>query len=927
MATAQIGMLGAEPILVGRGAELQLLRDVLEKARAGHSHSLVVYGDAGIGKTALLGHALRAAEGFTVLRTAGVNAESELPFAGLSQLLQPIVTRLDSVPPHHAHALRAALTLDPPSTTDVLTVSVATLDLLGTAAGEQGLVAVVDDAHVLDTASLHVLMFAARRLGQEGVVVLFAARPGMPPALARSDLQQLLLRPLDDAEAHELLARARQRLAPTVAAALAATARGNPLALVELPQLLSEAQATGRDPLPDPLPSSEGIQRAFERQLEILQDAARQAVIVAAASNPETPEAVKGALDRAGIDHNALEQAEAAGLLALSDGPRFRHPLMRSAVYWSASPGERRDAHRTLADALPEEATRLARAWHRALAVVGPDEAVAAELEEGAADARARGAPGAAGRALERAARLSADAERRAWRLVAAAENLQLVGQFGEAFALLDQALTTSADTRLRANAYLARGRALAWVGSPLEAHALLTKAATELADGDPASRAVVTAESAFPLMMSAHPRRCLAVAKRAHAIAAAVGGPSVAVTSGVLAEALTLLGHARRAAAVLAAAEPVIEAADPLATIQYLQVKASFLAVLGEYDAARAILEQLISGGRHESAPGVLPYPLASLAYLDYRTGHWTRAYSEATEAVELARASEQMNFLGFALCSLAQVEAGLGHGGACRQHTADALAISQQLGAETLLIFIGAARLHAALSEGAVDDAIAAGEPVANLWHQRGYAEPALAQWHGDLIEAYVRAGHRQQAEELLRTLAARAEATQGAWARGVTARCRALLTDDVAFEDEYAEALREFARVPAPFERARTELSLGERRRRARRRVDARAPLRSSLQTFELLGARVWADRARTELRACGGRPREPVPAPTEGLTPHELHVALVVARGATNREAAAALFVSPKTIEFHLRNVYRKLGVRSRSQLAHTLAGIA
>jgi DNA-binding CsgD family transcriptional regulator len=913
--------------LAGREAELNRLQALLETASAGRSGSLLVCGDAGIGKTALLDRVVHAAEGTRLLRAAGVEAESELAFAGLSQLLQPLVPQLDSIPPHQAAALRSALALGPPTPGDPLTVSVATLSLLGTATVEHGLLAVIDDAHALDAASLHALIFAARRLDREGVVMLFAARPGMPAALARSGLGKLVLGPLSAAEAASVLAGAPNPLAPSVAAAVAATAEGNPLALVEIPKLLTEAQATGRDPLPDPLPSSEGIERAFEQQLRRLEGDARRAVLVAAASDAETMKAVEVALDRIGVGPEALEEAEAAGVLVQGGGLHFRHPLIRAAAYWSASAAERRNAHLSLADALPADASPLSRAWHLALAASGPDDAVATALEEGAAHARSRAAPAAAGQALARAARLTANPEERARRLVAAGENLMLAGLFPEAFALLDEASTTAADPRLRANACLMRARGLQWVGSPLEAHALLAETAAELEGVDSATRALVSAESAYPLLLSAYPRRCLAVAQQAHAIAAEVGGAPLGVAGAVLAEALVLVGQAERARAILLEAEPAMEGASPLAISHYLQVRASFLVILGEYEAGQAILQRQVAAGRQGSAPGIVPYPLSSLAYINHRTGSWTRAYAEATEAVELARETGQVAVLGFSLCALAQVEAGLGRADACREHAAEAFEIAHQLGAETLLIFVGAARLLAALSEGAMEEAIAAGEPVAQLFEERGYAEPAVAQWHGDLIEAYLRAGRRGQAEQLLETFAKLARRTGGAWALGVAARCRALLADDFEFEGHYAQAISELARKPVPFERARTELSLGERRRRTRRRAEARAPLRSALQTFEALGARPWADKARSELRACGGRTGEPVSSATEGLTPHELQVALIVARGATNREAAAALFVSPKTIDFHLRNVYRKMGVRSRSELAHTLAGVA
>lgn len=704
-----------------------------------------------------------------------------------------------------------------------------------------------------------------------------------------------------------------------VAAAVRQTAAGNPLALVEIPKLLTPEQAAGRVPLPDPLPGGVEIQRLFQRRITRLPPEAQRALLLVAASDAETAGAIAGLLDREG-----LEETEKAGFVKVEGGIRFRHPLMRSAAYWGATDAERRAAHRTLAEAVPHVRPSLSRAWHLALSTFAPNEEIAAELAAAAEDAAARGAHGSAGSALERAARLTLDSDARAHRLVAAAENLQLVGRFNEAFALLDEAIATTTDSGLLGRVYLIRGQGLIWVGSPHDAHAILAEGAARLEAADPAAAALLRAESARALMPAAYPERCLAIAEQARATAAQSGGEPLVVATAATAQALILLGETRRSAAVMAEAGAAVESTDEFTRAHFMILRASLLADLGNYDESRALFEEVIGAGRGQSAPGLLPYPLAGLAYVDYRTGRWTRAYAEASEAVDLARDTGQLNFLTICLCALGQVEAGLGRGHASRLHTAEALSVARSLGTDVVVLYAGAARLLVALGEGHFEEGIVVGEPVARLFDERGYRDPSLTQWHGDLVEAYVRAGRTDDAKRLLDRFEELAQQTGGAWALGVAARCRGLLAAEKAFEDELSQAVEELERARAPFELARTQLCLGERRRRVRRRSDARAPLRAALETFENLGARPWAERARSELRACGGWAREAVPAPTENLTPHELQVALVVARGATNREAASELFVSPKTIDFHLRNIYRKLGIRSRNRLASLLA---
>jgi tetratricopeptide (TPR) repeat protein len=403
---------------------------------------------------------------------------------------------------------------------------------------------------------------------------------------------------------------------------------------------------------------------------------------------------------------------------------------------------------------------------------------------------------------------------------------VQLVGRFEEAFALLDEAITTTSDTPLKGRASLAQGRGLLWAGSPHEAHALLAEAASRLEPLDRATSVLLRTESANTLMPAAYPQRFLAVAEQARAAAAEIGGEPLVVATAAVAQALVLVGEARRSTAVLAEAN--VDAADPLTRAHFMLLRASSLAILERYDESRAILDEVVATGRQQSAPSLLPFPLAALAYVDFRTGRWTRAYAGATASVDLARETGQVPTLTFCLSALAQVEAGTGRARECNEHAIEALQIARSLGGDAIVLYAGAARLLSALGTGAFDDGIVIGESVARLFDERGYGEPAVAQWHGELVEAYVRAGRPSDAANLLERFEELARETGGAWALGVAARCRALLAADPAFENEFELALQELGRTSAPFERARSELCLGERRRRARRRTDARHPL---------------------------------------------------------------------------------------------------
>ena len=393
-----------------------------------------------------------------------------------------------------------------------------------------------------------------------------------------------------------------------------------------------------------------------------------------------------------------------------------------------------------------------------------------------------------------------------------------------------------------------------------------------------------------------------------------------------VAGETLLAVGRTEEGERLLSAGEPLLEQADPLSDLsELIGMAASASLWVERFDRAERIVARMVDVARDAGAAARLPYPLDVRAQLNWRRGHWAAAYADADEAVRLARETGQLAQAAVALPTLVRAEAGLGHLEAARAHGAEGLVLAERAAGEATVLHVLAALGFLEVSAGRPDDAIAWLQRAAEIVRRRGYAQPALALFAADHVEALMRAGRRDAAEAELERLAAEAAQTGGAWANAVTERCRALLAPDADVESHATLALAWHDRVEMPFERARTELVVGERLRRARRRADARIPLQRALETFERLGAEPWAARTRTELTATGGEfAREHEVSPADELTPHELQVALLVADGLTNREVAAALFLSPKTIEHHLSIIYRKLGLRSRAQLAALLA---
>jgi DNA-binding CsgD family transcriptional regulator len=911
-------------VLPGRADEVARIDRLLHGARGGVSAALIVHGDPGIGKSALLDEVAATAAGFTVLRARPLQTESELPFAGLSDLLRPLLSLLDRIPEPQAAVLSGALALGPPTPGDRFAAAAATISLLAAGADEGPVLAVVDDAHWLDTPSREALLFAGRRLGSEGVVLLLAMRDR--PWLEAAGIERLELRGLEPDAAEELVARTGRAVSSGVRERLVADTAGNPLALLEAIATLTDAQLGGSAPIVGPIAVGHSVERSFAQRLEPLPDDTRRALLIAAASYSGDATEIALALAGMGLATSALDPAEREGLVTTRTGRiEFRHPLLRSAAYHVADPIERRAAHRALARALsPDECDRIA--WHLAAAAAGPDEEAARLLEDSAIAAQGRRGYVAAATALATAARLSPADSDRVRRTMEAANAYRLGGEAQLAADSLAGVLGLAVDPLLRADMQHLRAAALMFVSPVMDATALLVDEANRVEAYDPARAATMLAVASNAAVGAAEIHLSVETARRAARLADGAGDPVGMLAALALASALTVAGRVDEARRILEPLIPKLEMIDPLGEAGVVLVTAAhMLGWMEEWETARRMLERIITTARAASAAMVLPYPLAVLAELDLRCGRMATAYATAAEGVEFAVQTGQGVISSIALVTLARVEARLGLEGDCRAHVAAALDVARRLGVIPVENYAAAALGELELSLGRPERATVHLAECVHLDIEYGVGLPTVVPSNADLIEAYIRVGRTEDAVRELETLEEQARGTGSRWAAATAARCRGLLAGEDGYETVLLTAL-ELHGDQEPFERARTELCLGRRRRHSRHRSAARVVLHQALSTFETLGAEPWAEQARVELRATGE-----TPAPSPGgslmtLTPQELQVALVVTGGATNKEAGAALFISPKTVEFHLSHVYGKLDVRSRTELVRKVAGL-
>jgi DNA-binding CsgD family transcriptional regulator len=879
-------------VLAGREGERTRLADLLDGARQGRGGALVLRGEAGVGKSALLDDLVAGAAGVRVLRTQGLESESPLAFAALQRLLRPLLPLLDRIPPAQARALRIAFGQTDGPAVEPFLVAVATLSMLTEAAEDSPVLALVDDAHWLDAASAEALLFAARRLQADRVVVLFAARDGV--AFPADGVPSLVLTGLDAAAARALLGPA---LPDDVAELLLTETGGNPLALLELPTALTAAQLDGTAPMPARLPLTAGVERVFLDRCRRLPGPVQTLLLVAAADDSGRTAAVRRAAAVLGAD--ALDEAERSGLLLIDgDSARVRHPLVRSAIYQAATSAQRRAAHRALAAALADDPDR--EAWHRAAAVDGPDEDVAAALERVARRAERRGGYVAAAAAYERAAGLTVAEQPRAARSVAAARNAWACGQATRARALATAARERTDDEVLRADIDRLRGRIEINVGSATDGHRIFTEAARAVAAADPdralemavaASVLVVYgADSGASVELSGVPRdtdrrRCL-LRLLASMTGAARGDLATAVVS--------LRDAMAEGAAVV---DP-----DVLANLGNAALH------LGDDEAHRRCFTAMLSGARAGGAGMSVVYALPRLAFTQLLAGRWTDAGSSAAEALALAPRSMAAAPLAW-LTLLAALQGRPDYDAVLAELTA--VTASHPLG-------ILADPVHD-LTRWAVGVRAARGGDVHTAHHQLARLRlPVIARMAAvDRVDAAVRAGDTGRAAAWTAELAAFAEATRWPWALAAAGYGRAVLAGPAEAPGLFEDALRQDGR---PYDRARTHLAYGEFLRRAHRRVDARTQLRLALETFQDLHAEPLVAQATQELRASGETARVRDPSTLLTLTPMELRVAQLVRQGLSNKDIAAQCWISPRTVAFHLRNCFAKTGVTSRGELA-------
>ena len=907
-------------MLYGRAVEQSVIDELLAGARSGRSGVLVIRGDPGIGKTALLDYAARRADvaagpdgvGMRVIRVRGVESEAELPFAGLHLLLRSALDHLPALPPTQQDALGAALGLRRAGPYDRFLVGVAVLSLLAELAEDRPLVCLVDDAHWLDGASASALVFAARRLDAEGIAIIFAARDDHA-VFPASGLRVLRLGGLDAASAAALLADHAKGLAPTAQSRILAEASGNPLGLIELPAAYLAAPPAAGWPGGTALALTDRLQQAFEGQIRRLPADTRTMLLAAASEDSGDLGVLLDAAGALGVEAAALGQAEQAGLVGIADRTvTFRHPLVRAALYHGATLSQRLAVHRALAGALLSPADADRRAWHLAAAATAPDEQVAAELERTAGEARARSGYAAAVAAYERAAQLSTDLEARPRRLAAAAEASVETGDLDHARGLAARAAAQTTDPVVQARLANVRARADVTQGQLHAAHRLLVEGAGQIAglDAQQATRML-----AFAMHIASYAGDRGLVAGTAGQLEAVGGSPGEPFTPYVQ----LMLRLARQVAErpgedLPALPDLVAQARRSRSGDPYdLTMIAMAALVTGRIPDARDLLGTLVADARALGRIGWLPTLLICLAQALLLDGRHCDALASATEALRIARDTGQPQWtsdLNGIMAYLAAVE---GDQDRCRQLTEAALA-------EPASASITAARVWVQWALGLLD--LGRGRPdtalvqLETIWQgPRRYHASALLS-APDLVEAAVRVGQPERAAEPLARFSDWARRADVPALEALAERCRALLEAGEEAEQHYLTALKLH---DGPFEQARTQLLYGAWLRRARRKSDARTQLRTAMDTLDRIHAAPWAEQARAELTAADATAPRTDWASSPRLTPQELQVARLAAQGLSNRDIAAQLFLSPRTVGYHLYKAFPKLGITSRSQL--------
>jgi DNA-binding CsgD family transcriptional regulator len=918
--------MGAEPVpgFRGRSGERARLDQLVEDARSGQSAVLVIRGEAGVGKTALLRYAMQQASGFRVAQIAGAESEMELAYAGLHQLCTPMLDRLDVLPEPQRMALRIALGLSSGEPPDRFLVALATLGLMSAVADEQPLFCVVDDLQWLDDASARVLGFVARRLLAEPVALVFAVRE-QTGEHQLVGLPELPLQGLDDADARALLAAVIPgRIEDRVRDRIVAETRGNPLALLELPRGMTAAELAGGFAVPAPAELSGGIEDGFRRRVEALPPDTRRLVQLAAAEPEGDPLLLWRAAERVGIDPEAATAAADANLMEVGAQVRFRHPLVRSAAYRAASPAERSALHAALAEATDPHEHPDRRAWHRAQAATAPDEEVAEELERSAARAQARGGIAATASFLERAATLTPDPAERVRRLLAAARAKRDAGALEAALELVSAAKA---------------GPASAFQAAELE-HLRGQIAFDQRRVGDAARLLGTAARRLEPLNQE------LARTTHLEAIGAAVWAADLD-TPGTLIRAATAARAAPPAPGPPGAVDIVLDAFAARLTEGYATAAPAMRQAL---DTVLAL--QVPDGdlGRWLWLTGARATGLIAIELWDADGWH-----ELASRQVQAARDAGALVQLQFALNFYARSQLASGELTAAAMLVEEERVIAQAVGSPAVgyeEMMLAAWRGEEALASRLIERMVkmASDRGLGRMVDVATYAKAVLYNGIGryeaardaaqtafehrdhvgngpfvvaELAEAASRTGEHALVQAALDWLCERTQVTRTDWVLGIEARARALLSEPETAERAYRDSIEHLGRTRLRMDLARAHLLYGEWLRREKRRADAREHLHAAHQMFTSIGAGGFAERTRHELLATGETVRKRTDDTRDDLTPQEEHIARLALAGRTNPEIGADLFISPRTVEWHLKKVFMKLGISSRKGLRDAL----
>ena len=904
--------------LRGRRSECEALDRLVAGVRDGQSQVLVLLGEAGIGKTALLEYVSRRASGFRIARAAGDESEMELAFAGLHQLCTPMLDHLDRLPIPQRTALATALGLIEGEPPDRFKVGLAVINLLAEIAEDQPLLCIIDDAQWLDQASVQALAFVARRLLAEPAALVFATRAVSDQSL--EGLPELWVPGLSDSDSLALLAATlRGPMDTAVRERIVAETRGNPLALLELPRALTPTELAGSSMFPTDQPLSGRIEESFRRRLAHLPAATQRFLLVASAEPVGNPVLVWSAADRLGLRIEDAVPAIEAGLIEIGARVLFHHPLVRSAAYRSAPLAERQIAHAALAEATDPNLDPDRRAWHRAQATVGPDEDVAAELERSASRAQRRGGLAAAAAFLERSAVLSVTPALRLARTLAASEARKQSGGIEAAFELLAAAEAAVITDRDRANVALLRGSMAYLSGDGRDAPTLLLQVAKQLETIDAGLARQIYLQAMAATTQAGRFARGGDLHEVAQAVRAAPPSPQAARPFDLLLDALVVLVIDGTAAAApmlrragSAFRSPDIATDEVLAWFTFAVATAS---TLWDQESWHALAARDLKCARDAGALTLLPYALNSVASIMLFEGDLMAGAALITEAETISEitGSEWAPYSAMPLAALRgrELDASALFEARIKDATAGGQGIVvQQAQSAAATLYNGIARY---------DKALAAAKEAHD--HPRHWGSH---QTLPELIEAAVRNATPALGLDAIEELAEATSASGTDWALGVEARSRALLSATDIADDLYREALERLKPTRLRTEIARTHLVYGEWLRRENRRIDAREQLRLAHELFSTMGAEGFAERARIELLATGETVRKRTTETLYDLTAQEAQIARMAGAGHTNPEIGAQLFISSRTVEWHLRKVYPKLGITSRRQLRGALS---